>query len=559
MTDAESKASPPKVLVIADIPSNAQNIIDRVLKPAGIIAWPAEEDAPATDVLVVDVSQLRGDPLAGLRTQRARGDDAPAIVLAAHFPPSRLRDLFRLGVSDVLLKPYKAVELCRAIYALKQTRAREVNTQILARRLDTTREQIRQRTEELRWLSEIGRVVASLKDLDEILKRVVEAAAFLTDAEEANIYLAEPDTNEVVLKASKQVGERHGTLERLRTTDTLAGEVYRSGQPILRKPEMEAGPVKVQTGFLVQSLVKVPIRVRDETVGVLGVYNRLAPRAFTEHHVTLLMALADWTGVALDHSQAASINETVASSAVSPSQAGLETSIPQPKITGVRESLLDLLEEARAEASDLRRRAVNLGLDQRTLARLEELDELLQETARYPVTLIRGNQADSLVDMAWVCENVVEELHLAAVQRGLELGLESGETVPMVEADAEQAHRIIQALTAAAIRRTPKGSVTLGVHYFRVQEGRSRDYPLPLSSNLPDGFWLGVRVTDTSPGLSPDTTRAFEGPSADPTAGRIGPGLTMGEIRLMVESLRGVMWYEQSPSKSTITFAVPAN
>lgn len=559
MTDSDSKASPPKVLVIADIPSNAQNIIDRVLKPAGIIAWPAEEDAPATDVLVVDVSQLRGDPLAGLRAQRAKGDDAPAVVLAAHFPPSRLRDLFRLGVSDVLLKPYKAVELCRAIYAIKQARAREVNTQILARRLDATREQIRQRTEELRWLSEIGRVVASLKNIDDILTRVVEAAAFLTDAEEANIYLAEADTNEVVLKASKQVGERHGTLERLRTTDTLAGEVYRSGQPILRKPELDAGPVKVQTGFLVQSLVKVPIRARNEVVGVLGVYNRLAPRAFTEHHVSLLTSLADWAGVALDHAQAAAGSEPAMPGSPAATQIEGETTAPQPKVTGVRESLLDLLEEARAEAADLHRRAVNLGVDPGTLAGLRELDQLLQETARYPVTLIGGDQANNLVDMTSVCKKVVEELHLAAVQRGLELALESGETVPMVEADDEQAHRIIQALTAAAIRRTTQGSVTLGVHYFRVQQGRSRDYPLPPSSNLPNGFWLGVRVTDTSPGLSPDTTKAFEEPTVDPTAGRIGPGLTMGEIRLMVESMRGLMWYEQSPSKSTITFALPAN
>jgi GAF domain-containing protein len=63
---------------------------------------------------------------------------------------------------------------------------------------------------------------------------------------------------------------------------------------------MDSGPVKVQTGFMVQSVVKVPIRLRKEVVGVLGVYNRLALRSFNEQHVTLLMTLADWAGVALD-------------------------------------------------------------------------------------------------------------------------------------------------------------------------------------------------------------------------------------------------------------------
>ena len=33
---------------------------------------------------------------------------------------------------------------------------------------------------------------------------------------------------------------------------------------------------------------------------MLGVYNRLALRSFNEQHVTLLMTLADWAGVALD-------------------------------------------------------------------------------------------------------------------------------------------------------------------------------------------------------------------------------------------------------------------
>jgi DNA-binding NarL/FixJ family response regulator len=150
MTSGESKSPAPNVVVIADIRSNAQGIINRILTPAGIHAWPDGEEAPPPDVLVVDVSQLRGDPLAGLRARRAKGDEAPAIVLAAHFPASRLRDLFRTGVADILLKPYKGVELCRAIFELREARATEVTTQMLARRLQSTREQARQRTEEIR-------------------------------------------------------------------------------------------------------------------------------------------------------------------------------------------------------------------------------------------------------------------------------------------------------------------------------------------------------------------------------------------------------------------------
>jgi DNA-binding NarL/FixJ family response regulator len=555
MSSSETKSPAPKVIVIADIRSNAQGIINRILAPAGIQAWPDDDQAPAPDVLVVDISQMRGDPLAGLRARRGKGDEAPAVVLAAHFPASRLRDLFRLGVADILLKPYKGTELCRSILQLREARASEVTTQILARRLESSREQARQRTEEIRWLSEIGRVVASLNDLDEILKRVVEAAAFLTDAEEANIYLAEAGTNEVVLRASKQVGERHGTLQRLRTTDTLAGEVYRSGQPLLRKPQWEGGPVKVQTGFLVQSLIKVPVRVRKKVVGVLGVYNRLAPRAFSEHHMGVLMALADWAGVALEHAGRALPAEPSPVAPTAPSTpAPPARTVDEPAPEGIMAGLGTAYEWVQQLQSDA---AVgNLNSHQRLT--LSKLTSLLQSLMTLPDEAEAGTLPDGLLNLSELVRQVADELALAAAQRGLELVVEAEPAIPLVILDHDQAQRVLQGLTASAIRRTQTGRVVLGLHSFEVRGGRSDGLALPPELKFKDGSWLAVRVADTSGGLSPDTQRAFQGPSPDPGAGRLGPGLSMGEIKLIVESLGGRLWPDQVPGSTAITFAVPA-
>lgn len=551
MTSSESKSPAPNVVVIADIRSNAQGIINRILTPAGIHAWPDGDEAPPPDVLVVDVSQLRGDPLAGLRARRAQGDEAPAIVLAAHFPAARLRDLFRTGVADVLLKPYKGVELCRSIFELREARATEVSTQMLARRLQSTREQARQRTEEIRWLSEIGRVVASLDDLDEILRRLVEAAAFLTDAEEANIYLAEPDTDEVVLRASKQVGERHGTLQRLRTTDTLAGEVYRTGQPLLRKPQWEGGQVKVQTGFLVQSLIKVPIRVGKQVVGVLGVYNRMAPRAFNEHHLGVLMALADWAGVALEH--AARPSPPAAEEPPPPSPPHL-----REEVSAVPAGMLKGLKSARQLVHRLANDPAGGNLTQEQRQLLAALSKLISDLERMPLTVLDDQRAKGLVNLSQIGRKVAEELRMAASQRGLQLVVEPGQGLPLVNIDQDQTQRVVQALTAAAIRRTRRGRVVLEVHSFQVNAGRSDAFPLPDRPNLKDGLWLAIRVADTSGGLSPDTVRAFEQPVPDPGAGRLGPGLSMGEIRMIVESMGGHLWHEQTPASTAIVFAIPA-
>ena len=67
-----------KVLVIADVESNAVALVEDILHPAGIEAWRDGEQCPSPDVLVVDVTQLMGDPLAGLRSRRTNGDVTPS-------------------------------------------------------------------------------------------------------------------------------------------------------------------------------------------------------------------------------------------------------------------------------------------------------------------------------------------------------------------------------------------------------------------------------------------------------------------------------------------------
>jgi GAF domain-containing protein/DNA-binding NarL/FixJ family response regulator len=542
MYETNDSKTPTRVVVLADVESNARSLVDRVLKPGGFHAWVVGSEAPPPDVLVVDVTQLRGDPLAGLRNQRNLGEEAPALVLAAHIPHSRLRDLFRLSVHDFLLKPYRPNELCQAIRELGETRSLETNTKILARRLEGMREQVRRRSEEIRLLSEIGRVVVSLGDLDSILRRVVEAAVFVTDAEEASIYLAEQDTNELVLRASKHAGERHATLQRLRVEDTLVGEVFATGQPVLRQHSFEAGPVKVQTGFLVQSLAKVPLRLKNNVVGVLGVYHRMNPTAFNEHHLTLLTALAHWTGVALEQANLIQQAETT-----------LHTDIA---ITAAPPSLIDGLEEAIETLSPLLHVTPN-EMGEIQLKKLQELYKNLQGLRALPVATLTADESHELIDLLKLVDQIAEEYRLSAQRKGLGLVIEHGLPIPLFRGDSGRAWKVLETLISAAIRRTKRGHIVLETNRFKVQGGLSDGLPLPVNLRPEDGIWAAIRVSDSSSGLSSDTVRALTDITTDPSVGQMGPGLSMGEIRMIVESMGGVLWYEQTPASSTITFALP--
>lgn len=545
MTDRQSNTTEtlsPTVVVIADIESNAAQLVDRVLKPAGFEAWPAKSEAPQPDVLIVDVTQIRGDPMAGLRNRREMGDDAPAIVLAAHFPASRLRSFLHLGVRDVLLKPYREQELTDAIIALAKTRKREGETGILTRNVEALQEDLHRRREEIRTLTEIGRVVAGLDDLDQILTRLVEAAAYVTDAEEASIYLADAETNEVVLRATKQAGERHATLQRLRADDMLVGQVFKTGQPILRQPSMDSGPVKVQTGFMVQSVVKVPIRIRKEVVGVLGVYNRLALRSFNERHVDLLMTLGDWAGVAID--RAALVQQAGASSGGT----GPISVAPKDLVEGLDQVIEGL-------------QAVMGGTGTGSLlgkTELHKIFEQLKTMRSMPISTIDAKAAANLVDLPRIVQRVAAEHKLMAERRGLNLIVESPAAVEYFEGEPNRIRQVVEALVTGAIRRTMTGRVLIQTSQFHAGDGQADEMLVPSSLKLDDGRWAVVTVVDSSTGLPQETLSALTEPTANPSSGSLGYGLSLGEIRMVVESMAGVMWYDQTPASIKLSFALPA-
>lgn len=541
MTDSETRRAPPRVVVLADAEGAAPAIVERILRPAGIPAWAEPDEAPPADILLVDITASRGDSLALLRSRRASGDEAPAIVLAARFAPDQLRDLFRLGVGDILMKPYRPVEVVQAILNLVESRSADVNAKLLTRRLEAARDQVQRRTEEIRLISEIGRAVVSLSDLDLILRRVVESAAYLTDAEEANLYLADPESNEVVLRASKQAGDHQATLPRLRTTDSLAGEVYRTGQPILRQPA-EGGPVKVQTGFLAQSLIQVPLRKHDEVVGVLGVYNPLTPRRFTDHHLTLMTSLAAWAGVALEHAdllrQARVYDvEPIAEDEVPEGASDLETELRRALVL-----LKPLLGSELSPVSPAKR------------AQLRALAEHLSQMRK------RAEEASvaSRISLASLLGSVAEAARPGAKAQDAELGLELSQAEGVFPTDLDRTRRLVEGLLLSALRRAGKGKVTLEAQSFEVHKGMAKGVSLPMGRHLNDGRWVAVAVADTGPGLPSEALRALHTSAADPSLGPLGPGLSMGELRLIAESLGGALWHDSAAGNTRLVLALPA-
>lgn len=153
--------------------------------------------------------------------------------------------------------------------------------------------------DKLRVLHSIGSVITSALQVEEVLTRVVEAAVFITSAEESSLLLLDKETQELYLRAQKGLGAKYAQGFKIRTEDSIAGDVVRTGQP--QRLTSSTNDLKVVTGYMVNSILYVPVFSQGVVLGVLSVDNQVSDRAFADSDEQLLTILAGYASMALEH------------------------------------------------------------------------------------------------------------------------------------------------------------------------------------------------------------------------------------------------------------------
>ena len=248
------------------------------------------------DLILLDLQLPDISGLDLLRLIAQEGYDVPVILMTAHGSEGIAVEAFRLGARNYMIKPFSETEAQAVIdQALRERRLRREKEQL-------TRN-LQQRVKELTVLYSIGQSVSALLDLEELLERIVEAAVYITRAEEGFLLLRDPSADELYLRAAKNLGEQRAQRMRMPIEDTLAGQVIRSGKPIRLDKASAGSALKVKTGFLVRAILQVPLTVGNHVIGVLAVDNQQAERTFSENDQYLLSALADYAAIAIENAR----------------------------------------------------------------------------------------------------------------------------------------------------------------------------------------------------------------------------------------------------------------
>ncbi len=298
------KSLPPETILVVDDNRQIANFLSTQLLPQlgyhSLVAHSGKEalrvlDDKSVSLMVLDLELPDMQGLDILRRLEKQNRKIPAILVTGHGSEQVAVEAFRLGVQNYMTKPIDTEQLGSSIkQALRETRLVRERAQL------TT--QLRRQLNWQTTLARIGRSVTSSLNLDDVLRRIVEAATHLTRAEEGFLALLENNSDQLYIRAVKNIDSEKSKTMRLPVNDSLVGVALRTKRPIRTTTETDEGPlIKVSTGFLVHSLLHVPIYAKGKPLGVLSVVNHSAQRPFKEIDEVLLIALADYAAVALEN------------------------------------------------------------------------------------------------------------------------------------------------------------------------------------------------------------------------------------------------------------------
>ncbi len=161
-------------------------------------------------------------------------------------------------------------------------------------------EQQRLDAEAFETLAEIGRDVAALMDLDELLARIAQLARRVVDYRTFGILLLNDATQELEIKVAVQFGDRV-ELPKVPLGQGLVGYAALHREPVL-VPDVSKDPRYINVVDDVRSELAVPMLLKDRCVGVFDLESPELD-AFSKRDVEILTLLASQAAVAIENAR----------------------------------------------------------------------------------------------------------------------------------------------------------------------------------------------------------------------------------------------------------------
>jgi len=279
------------------------------------------------DTAILDIRMPDIDGIQLLRTIKNTHPEVSVIMSTGYASVDTASEAVRLGAEDYLLKPVRLRKLEEVVAkAVSNTRSRirakgeklrlEQAEKQLARekaeleacveetkaRISSLGFQLEHHSEQIASLCEIGTLITSIQDLEQIFVVLMELGLSFVEGEVGSIMLEEGGS----LKTRIAWGLDEETVQsfKLKNGTPIVEHVLQTADQLLI-PDMstDARISPEPVNATAQSLLSVPLMSRKEPVGVMSVVNKADGGYFNETDLAMLAAAANFAGIAYENAK----------------------------------------------------------------------------------------------------------------------------------------------------------------------------------------------------------------------------------------------------------------
>ena len=155
-------------------------------------------------------------------------------------------------------------------------------------------------------LTEVGALLISTLDEKLVRTRAMGSITKLMAAEAGSLLLVDKKTDELYFEVA--LGEKGSEMKtvRLKIGEGVAGWVAKNGEPALipdvTLDERFEARVDKKSRFITRNMLCVPVKIKDDTIGVLQAINKIGG-VFTEEDMELFALFANEVAIALDNAR----------------------------------------------------------------------------------------------------------------------------------------------------------------------------------------------------------------------------------------------------------------
>lgn len=158
----------------------------------------------------------------------------------------------------------------------------------------------------LERIVKVSQILNSTLSLEPLLQIIIQSATELTNTEACSIMLLEKNTGEL------RFAEATGNSDELKKVsvpleNSIGGWVIRKNKPLLIRdaksdPRWHGG-VDESIAFETNSILGVPLKLRDRTIGVLELVNKKDDQSFTEDDIQIATTLSAQAAIAIENAR----------------------------------------------------------------------------------------------------------------------------------------------------------------------------------------------------------------------------------------------------------------